>query len=60
MSGSRPPMDRRALFFAGAAVACFLLVPVADGYAWVSAAVGAVYVLLAAGSWLDARARRRR
>lgn len=47
-------MDRRATFFLGAAVACFLLVPLADGYAWVAATVGAVYVLLALGSWLDA------
>jgi hypothetical protein len=52
-------VDRRAIFFAGAAIACFLLVPLADGYAWVSTAVGAVYVLLALGSWLDARSHRR-
>ena len=51
-------MDRRAGFFLGAAVVCFLLVPVADGYAWVAATVGAVYVLLAVGSWLDARGQR--
>ena len=52
-------MDRRAIFFAGAAIACFLLVPFADGYAGVSTAVGVVYVLLALGSWLDARSHRR-
>jgi hypothetical protein len=52
-------MDNRALFFFGAAVACVLLVPLADGYAWVSATVAAVYVLLGLGSWLDARSHRR-
>ena len=52
-------MDRRAAFFFGAAVVCFLLIPVSDGYAWVSATVGAVYVVLAIGSWLDARGHRR-
>ncbi|MDD9369540.1 MAG: hypothetical protein PV358_05465 [Acidimicrobiales bacterium] len=52
-------MDRRAIFFFGAAVVCFLLVPVSNGYAWVSATVGAVYVVLGAGSWLDARSHRR-
>jgi len=51
-------MDRRAAFFLGAAVVCFLLVPVSGGYAWVSATVGAVYLLFALGSWLDARTRR--
>lgn len=52
-------MDRRAIFFLGAAAVCFLLVPVADGYAWVAATLGVVYVLLALGSWLDARSHRR-
>lgn len=52
-------MDRRAIFFFGAAVVCFLLVPVSNGYAWVSATVGAVYVLFGLGSWLDARSRHR-
>ncbi|HEX5947447.1 MAG TPA: hypothetical protein VFY82_14270 [Acidimicrobiales bacterium] len=52
-------MDRRAIFFFGAAVACFLLVPVSNGYAWVSASVGGVYVVLGVGSWLDARSHRR-
>ena len=52
-------MDRRAAFFLGAALACLLLVPVSDGYAWVSATVGAVYAVLALGSWLDARGHRR-
>ncbi len=51
-------MDRRAIFFFGAAAVCFALIPVANGYAWVSATVGAVYVVLALGSWLDARSHR--
>jgi O-antigen/teichoic acid export membrane protein len=52
-------MDRRAVFFLGAAVVCFVLVPLANGYAVVSAVVGSVYAVLALGSWLDARSRRR-
>ena len=52
-------MDRRAAFFLAAAVVCALLVPVADGYAWVAALLAGVYLLLALGSWLDARSRRR-
>ena len=52
-------MDRRAAFFLIAAVTCALLVPVAGGYAWVAATVSGVYVLLALGSWLDARSHRR-
>jgi hypothetical protein len=52
-------MDRRAIFFAGAATVCFLLVPLSDGYAWVSTTIGVVYVLLALGSWLDARSHNR-
>jgi hypothetical protein len=52
-------VDRRAAFFLAAAIVCFLLVPVSDGYAWVSATVGAVYAVLALGSWLDARGHRR-
>ena len=52
-------MDHRAIFFFGAAAVCLALMPVANGYAWVSATVGAVYVLLGVGSWLDARSHRR-
>jgi hypothetical protein len=52
-------MDRRAIFFLGAAIVCFLLVPVSDGYGWVAMTVGVVYVVLALGSWLDARSHRR-
>jgi hypothetical protein len=53
-------MDRRTGFFLVAAVVCFLLVPVADGYAWVAATVGLVYTLLAGASWLEERSRRAR
>jgi putative exporter of polyketide antibiotics len=52
-------MDRRAIFFLGAAVTCFSLVPLSDGYAWVTLTVGVVYVVLGLGSWLDARSHRR-
>ena len=52
-------MDRRAIFFLGAAIVCFLLVPLSDGYGWVALTVGVVYVVLALGSWLDARSHRR-
>lgn len=52
-------MDHRAAFFLAAAIVCFLLVPVSNGYALVSAGVGSVYVLLALASWLDARSQRR-
>jgi hypothetical protein len=53
-------MDRRAAFFAAAAVVCALLIPVSDGFGWVAALVAAVYVLLAGASWLDHRSRRGR
>ena len=52
-------MDNRAVFFFGAAAVCLLLVPVANGYAWVAGTVAAVYTLLGLGSWLDARSHRR-
>jgi hypothetical protein len=51
-------MDRRAGFFLGAAIVCFLLVPVSEGHAWVSATVGVVCVIFAVVSWLDARGHR--
>ncbi len=50
-------VDRRAVFFLLAAIACGLLVPVADGHAWVATAVSVVYLVLAAASWLDHRSR---
>ena len=52
--------DRRAMFFAGAALACFLLVPVAESsLRWVPWTVGITYVVLSIASWLDFRSRRR-
>jgi hypothetical protein len=51
--------DRRAWFFALAALACFALTPVAEArFRNLTVAVGAVYVLLALASWLDFRSRR--
>jgi hypothetical protein len=51
--------DRRVGFFLGAAVLCFLLVPVADDYWWVAAVTGVVYVVLALACALDRRSRDR-
>ena len=51
-------MDRRALFFAGAALVCFALTPVADAaHRPVSAVLGLVYLVLAVLSALDRRTR---
>ena len=53
-------MDRRALFFLAAAVICAILIPVTEpAQRWVPVALSIVYVLLAVGSWADARGRRR-
>jgi hypothetical protein len=53
-------MDRRALFFLGAAVICALLVPVADAsHRWVAATTAVVYVVLAGLSALDHATRTR-
>ena len=52
-------MDRRAVFFLGAAVVCALLIPVTGGeHRWVPIALSIVYVLLALGSWTDNRSRQ--
>ena len=59
MSRRRPGLDPRAAFFALAALACFLLAPVAgDEFQGVALGVGITYVLLAVASHLDARSRR--
>jgi hypothetical protein len=51
--------DRRAWFFALAAVACFALVPLAEArFRNLTTAVGAVYVILAIASYLDFRSRQ--
>ena len=58
-------MDRRVTFFAGAAIVCAVLIPVAPAdLRWVPEAVSAVYIVLAAltglESWLESRRDRRR
>jgi hypothetical protein len=53
-------MDRRALFFLGAAVVCAVLIPIADPeHRWVPIGLSIVYTLLALASWADNRGRRR-
>jgi hypothetical protein len=48
-------MDRRALFFLVAALACGFLVPLTDPpLRWVPAVLFVTYVLLALASYLDA------
>ncbi|MGH8998496.1 MAG: hypothetical protein ACRDY7_03810 [Acidimicrobiia bacterium] len=53
-------MDRRALFFLGAAVAAGLLIPVTtESLRYVPVIVSIAYVVLAALSYLDFRSTRR-
>ena len=53
-------MDRRAIFFLGAALAAALLIPATDHeLRWVPVWVAVIYVVLAAVSWLDWRSSRR-
>jgi hypothetical protein len=53
-------MDRRSVFFLGAAVACALLIPVADDpQRWLPIVLSIVYTLLSVASWADARTRAR-
>jgi hypothetical protein len=48
--------DKRAQFFALAALACAALVPLADHqFRTITVAVAVTYVLLALASWLDSR-----
>jgi hypothetical protein len=52
-------MDKRAAFFVGAAVLCFVLLPVAEArFRNLTIGVGVTYVLLAIASALDSRSRR--
>ena len=54
-------MDRRALFFLGAAVACALLVPVTpSNLRYVGVCLCIAYTVLAALSFFDDRSRRAR
>lgn len=53
-------MDRRALFFCGAAVVSLVLLPVTEqAQRWVPAGLAVVYTLLAVASWADHRGRAR-
>ena len=53
-------MDRRAIFFLGAAAICAVLIPGTDAeLRWVPTALAVVYVVLAAASWLDWRSNNR-
>jgi TRAP-type uncharacterized transport system fused permease subunit len=52
--------DRRAVFFAFAALVCFALIPLAESkYRDVTLIVAIVYVVLCVASALDHRSRRR-
>ncbi len=53
-------MNKRIVFFAGAAFVCFLLVPVvAEKFEWVPRLVGGIYVFLTLLAVGDALGRRR-
>ena len=53
-------MDRRAIFFLGAAVMAAVLIPATDHeLRWVPVWVAVIYVVLAAVSWLDWRSSHR-
>jgi threonine/homoserine efflux transporter RhtA len=53
-------MDRRALFFVGAAVVCLVLTPATPSdLRWFALVLAGVYLVLAAASALDNRSRRR-
>ena len=52
-------MDRRALFFLGAAIVCAVLIPITEAeQRWVPISLTIVYALLALASWADHRSRR--
>ena len=51
-------MDRRAIFFLGAAVVSALLIPVTEqAQRWVPVALAIVYAVLSLASWADRRSR---
>ena len=51
-------MDRRAVFFLGAALVCFALAPIGlEEHRHVAVIVGVVYVVLALLSFLDSKSR---
>jgi hypothetical protein len=52
-------MDRRAVFFLGAALVSGFLVPLTDPpLRWVPEALAIIFVVLAGASYLDARTNR--
>jgi hypothetical protein len=52
-------MDRRAIFFLGAAVVCAVLIPLTGSEErWVPIALSIVYFLLSVASWADNHSRR--
>ena len=54
-------MDRRALFFLGSALVCLVLAPITPAdLRWFALVLAGVYFVLAAGSALDNRSRKRR
>jgi hypothetical protein len=53
-------MDRRAVFFLGAAIICIVLIPITPAAErWVPIVLSITYTLLAVASWADSRSRRR-
>ena len=53
-------MDRRAIFFLGAAFVCAILIPVTEQeQRWVPAGLAILYLVLAVASWADKRTRTR-
>ena len=53
-------VDRRAIFFLGAAALSAVLVPATDvGLRWVPAWLAAIFVVLALASYLDWRSSKR-
>ena len=53
-------MDRRAIFFVGAALLCLVLTAIAqEQFQEISLGVAAIYLVLAIASALDHRSRRR-
>ncbi|HVW34997.1 MAG TPA: hypothetical protein VHL53_20865 [Acidimicrobiia bacterium] len=53
-------VDRRAIFFLGAAAICAALIPATEAaLRWVPIWTAVIYVALAAASWLDWRSNNR-
>ena len=53
-------MDRRAVFFLGAAIICVVLIPITPAaQRWAPIVLSITYTLLSVASWADARGRRR-